>query len=136
MFFSPLTGAARLVGGALLNAVQQYTKSQYSHIVVLTDAATVNYVAEDSNIFKLVADNTGTRKLANPTEMVAGMTWQVWFWQDSTNGLEALTFGTWYDWGDLGIPDFTAQTANKKNIITCVALSATQIFAVATTGAA
>jgi hypothetical protein len=119
---------------AALGVSQQYTKNQHSHIVVLTDGANVAYLASDSNIYQLVATNLGTRQLDNPTGIVAGMTWQVWFQQDSTNGLEALTFGTFYDWGDEGAPDFTAQGVDIKNIITCVAFSTTQIAATSLKG--
>ena len=121
---------AEWVDRVRLDAIQQYTKNQHSHIVTLTDATTINYLASDSNIFKIVATNGGSpRTLANPTGVVAGMTWQVWFWQDPTDGLEPLLFGSNYDWGDEGAPDFSAQVADVKNIITCVALSATQIAA-------
>jgi len=116
--------------GAALDAVQEFTKSQRSHIVTLADAATVSFSAEDSNIYSLTATGAvgATRELENPGDLVAGMTWQVWFIQDGT-GSRALTFDTFYDWGDEGAPDFSAQDANNKNIITCVALSSTQIAA-------
>jgi hypothetical protein len=114
---------------------QQFTKNQYSHIVTLTDAAVSEYVASDSGIYQLTATGGvgATRELDNPTSLVAGMTWQVWFIQDGTGG-RGLTFDTFYDWGDEGAPDFTAQAASIKNIITCVAFSTTQIAATAIKG--
>lgn len=114
---------------AALDVSQQYTKNQYSAIATLTDGANVAYLASNSNIYRLTATNIGTRQLDNPTGIVAGMTWQVWFFQDPTNGLEAMTFDTYYDWGDEGAPDFTAQVVGIKNIITCVAFTTTQIGA-------
>ena len=121
---------------ATLDTPQQFTKSQRSAIVVLTDvpAGNVSYTATDSNIFNLVATSSGSRTLNAPIGMQPGMTWQVWFQQDAINGLEALLFAAFYDWGDEGAPDFSAQLANVKNIITCVALSGGQIAATALKG--
>lgn len=124
-----INGLQSAVGGippgvALLAAEQTFTASQRSHIVVLADAPVVLLDASLSNIYQLTA--AGNRQLDNPTNLSAGMTWQVWFIQDGAGG-RALTFDTFYDWGDEGAPDFSTQLPNIKNIITCVALSATQI---------
>lgn len=135
-----INGLHSAVGGippgvAQLAVSQQFTANQHSHIVTLTDALTTLIDATDSNIYSLTATGGvgATRQLDNPTLLVAGMTWQVWFIQDGTGG-RALTFDTFYDWGDEGAPDFTPQIANVKNVITCVALSPTQIAATALKG--
>lgn len=128
-------GKAAWTPVAQLGVAQAFSKNQRSEVVVLTDGATVNYTASDSNIYELVATNIGSRTLANPGGLVKGMTWQVWFVQDSTDGLEALLFDTFYDWGDDVTPDFTAQGVNVVNIITCIALSATKIRAITSFGA-
>ena len=121
-------------GGALLNAVQEFTKNQRSHVVPLTDGANVSYAAEDSNIFELQATDISTRQLNNPTLMVKGMEWQVWFHQSA--GGEGMTYGSWYDFQDEGAPDFTGQGANVTNIISCVAITSTQIFCTTLKGGA
>jgi hypothetical protein len=115
---------------ALLNEVQEFTKNQRSHILALVDGVSVPYSAEESNIFNLLATGAvgATRELENPQDLIPGMTWQVWFQQDGTGG-RGLTFDTWYDWGDEGAPDFTTQSANIFNIVTCVALTTTLIRA-------
>ena len=118
-----------------INASQQYTKNQHSLPVALIDAAVVLYTASDSNIFTLEATNAvgATREIDNPTGLVTGMTWQIWFSQDGAGG-RSLTFDTFYDWGDEGAPDFSAQVGNVTNILTFVALSTTQIAATALPG--
>ena len=118
-----------------LGTSQQYTKNQRGAIVALTDAATTLINADDGNVFELTATvGVGaTRQLDNPTNLVAGMSWMVIFNQDATGG-RALTFDTFYDFGDEGAPDFSAQTANISNIISCVALSTTQIACSVLTG--
>lgn len=127
-FINGLQSAIAPLGVALLAVAQQFTASQRSHIVVLTDALTTLINAENSNIYQLTATGAvgATRQLDNPTLLVAGMTWQVWFIQDGVGGRE-LTYDTFYDFGDEGVPTFAGQAANIKTIITCVALSTTQI---------
>jgi len=122
---------------AVLNETQEFTKNQRSHIVFLDDDdENVVYSAADSNIYSLLTEDTNgsTRQLDNPIDLVAGMTWQVWFIQDSVGG-KNLTFDTFYDWGDEGAPDFSAQGANVENIITCVAFTTTKIRATVLKGA-
>lgn len=104
--------------------------NQYSDVDDLTDAASVAYAASASNIFSLLATAGvgATRELANPTGLVVGMTWQVWFTHDVTGGRE-LTFGTNYDFGDEGAPSFAAQAGSITSIITCVAIGASTIAA-------
>lgn len=120
---------------AATDVEQSYTKSQRASVVALTDGANVAYDASASNIYELVATNIGTRQLDNPSNLAKGMTWQIWFIQDGTDGGEALTFDTFYDFGAEGTPDFTAQGVGVENIITCVALSTTKIRATTLLGA-
>lgn len=118
-----------------LGTSQQFTKNQRAAIVALTDAATTLINADDGNVFELTATGGvgGTRQLDNPTNLVAGMSFIVIFNQDGT-GSRALTFDTFYDFGDEGAPDFSAQAANISNVISCVALSTTQIACSTITG--
>jgi hypothetical protein len=120
---------------AALGVAQQFTKNQHSLPVALVDAATVLINAPDSNVFTLTATGGvgATRELDNPSGLVAGMTWTVHFIQDGTGG-RALTYDTFYDFGDEGLPDHTTDGANKYSIITCVAQSATKIAATALKG--
>lgn len=120
--------------GAALDVSQQFTKNQHSAVVVLSDGANVAYLASDSNLFELVATALGARQLDNPTGLVKGMTWEVWYTQ-SVGGSEALTFDTFYDWGAEGAPDFSAQTGSEVNIIACIAVSTTKIRATTLMGA-
>jgi len=114
----------------------EYTKNQRSAVSSLTDAANVSIEASASNIFELVATPGvgATRQLDNPTGLVKGMTFQVWFQQDGTGG-RALTFGGFYDFGDEGDPDFTGSGANEIDFIVCLVTSATTIAATVGSGA-
>jgi hypothetical protein len=120
---------------ARLSISQQFQGNQYSLPVALVDAAVVVNNCSASNILTLLATAGigATRELDNPTGLVVGMTWQVWFSQDAIGG-RALTFDTWYDWGDEGAPDYTTQGANITNIITCVAMGANQVAATSLPG--
>lgn len=120
---------------AVLDVAQTFTAQQKSAIEVLTDAANVSIDSSDSNLYELTATGGvgATRQLDNPTGIVAGQTWVVLFIQDGTGG-RALTYDTFYDFGDEGTPDHTTDTANKYSIITCIAKSATKIGATALKG--
>lgn len=118
-----------------LDEVQQYSKSHYSAITSLTDGSNVSIDAEASNIFELTATAGvgATRQLDNPSNLVAGMVFRVIFNQDGSGSRE-LTFDTQYDFGDAGAPSFSSQGADVSNVITCIALTNSQIAAVVSTG--
>jgi hypothetical protein len=111
-----------------LDAVQEFTASQRSHVVALTDLAVTLIDAAAGNVFELTATGGigATRQLDNPTNLAKGMTWIVIYNQDGT-GSRALTFDTFYDFGTEGAPDLSSDAANLTTIISCVALSTTQI---------
>lgn len=128
---------AKVTGKTLvaLEDSNSWGKNQFADPLALTDASAVAIVASDRQIFELLATSGigATRTLANPTGLSKGMTWQVWFIQDSIGG-RALLFNTYYGWGDEGVPDFTGQNANIVNIISCVAYSTIKIGCTVLTG--
>lgn len=117
---------------AATDVSQQYTKNQRSAVVALTYAANITINADASNIFEVTLTNT-TAQLDNPTGLVKGMAWSVIVHQDGSGG-RLLTYDTQYDWGVEGAPDFTGQAASKSNVLSFLAISATQIAATALLG--
>jgi len=114
---------------------QTFTKNQKTQIVVLTDAASVAWDAEVSNMYSVTATvGVGaTRQLANPTNLQPGMSFIFLFRQDATGGRQ-LTFDTYFDFGDEGTPDFTTDGANKESLISMVAVSTSHLLCSALKG--
>ena len=103
-------------------------KNAYSTPVVLTDGATVNVDALLSNKFTWTA--AGNRTLANATNVVAGMEWQILYRQDGTGG-RTVDYDTNYVGPDNVNPDTSCQpntTANAYTILSFQAISSTKIM--------
>lgn len=110
--------------GLVLNGFIQGTIRALTYVsggVTLIDA-------NDGALFELTLAGA-TTELDNPTNMSAGMEWTVIVHQDATGG-RALTFDTWYDFGAAGAPNLAALAANKTAMISCLAISETQILCV------
>ena len=83
----------------------------------LTDGATISWnVASGYNATLTLTGNTHT--LANPTNVIAGITYVVIINPSTFTG---FAFGTAYDFGGAGTP---ALTASKDNVISCLAKTA------------
>jgi hypothetical protein len=126
-FKTKITGATP----AAVDLSQQYSNNQRSAVVALTDAAHIATNVDLGNIFEVTLG--GNRTLDNPTGLVKGMSWVVMVHQDGTGG-RTLAFGSQYDWGDEGAPSFAGQAANRTNILSFFAISATQIAGTAMKG--
>jgi len=95
----------------------------------LTDAATVDYNASTHNIYELTATAGigATRLLANPSGLVKGLEWEVWFHQDAIGGRN-LTVDSYYRFENGGsMPSLAGQGGDVSTIIRCKALSTTRI---------
>jgi len=119
---------------AILDAIQAYTKQQYSEPLTLTDAANIAIAATARNAYTLLATGGvgATREIDNATGALAGMSWTLAFTNDT--GARDLTFGTNYSWGDETPPTFTAQAAGEITLLTFFVLSPTKIALTALTG--
>lgn len=108
-------------GGAVtvdlnLDHVNAFTKNQSATQFALTDAVSVQVDASQSSSFQLLLKSAvgGTRLLANPTNLTAGMLLAFEFVQPATGGPCALTYDTLYDFGPSGAPLLTT-TANARD---------------------
>lgn len=112
---------------ATLGHTQKYGKQQYSDIVTLTYGSSISIDASASNTFEVTLTSTsGT--LANPTNLAKGMSFTVIINQDATGG-RALGYGSFYDFGSEGGPSLVTQASGVSNLLSCFALSTTQIAA-------
>lgn len=112
---SPVTWTqmAASVTGALLNAINVFTKNQSVTPVPLTDAAGIAVDAFLSNNFKVTLG--GNRTLANPTNLTDGMVLNFVIKQDAA-GNRTLAYGSMYDFGASGVPVLSTG-ANKIDFI-------------------
>ena len=127
-FKTKITGAVP----AATDQSQQYTKNQRSAVVALTWGANIAINADLSNVYEVTLTGA-TAQLDDPSGLVKGMAWVVIVNQDATGG-RLLTFGGQYDWGDEGAPDFAGQAASKTNVLSFLAIGATQIACTAMKG--
>jgi hypothetical protein len=112
---------------ATLGHVQKFTKQQYSEVVTLTYGSNIAVDVSLSNVFEVTLTSTsGT--LANPTNIVKGMSFTVIINQDTTGG-RALGYGSFYDFGSEGGPSLVAQASGVQNILSCFVLNSTQVAA-------
>lgn len=101
--------------------------------VALTDAVTVTPDLAESNQFTWTA--AGSRTLANPSNIVAGMQWQIDFSQDGTGG-RTITWGTSYK-GPSGAAISGTQPfsgANQVTVFTFKAITTTNIVVIKSSG--
>lgn len=104
----------------------RFQVATYTTEVVLTDGATVTPDVALSNNFTWTIG--GNRTLANPSNVVQGMTWQVIVKQDGTGG-RTITWGANYVGGN-GVATSTIQPesgANRYTIFTFYALTTSKI---------
>jgi hypothetical protein len=115
-----------------LGTSQQFTKNQRGAVVTLTYASPIAIDASLGNNFEVTLTDT-TTELDNPTNLVKGMTWLVHVIQDGSGG-RALTFDTFYDWGDEGAPTISALGIGESAILSFYAMTTTKIAATAIMG--
>jgi hypothetical protein len=130
---TPGTGVATALAAALSAAADIQAGTSGSKLVVpsalagsgaiqtLTDGATVNWDMASGYNAKVTLG--GNRTLAAPTNVTAGLTYQIWVIQDAT-GSRTLTWNAAYKFGTAGTPTLTT-TANAIDLITCTAYAAT-----------
>lgn len=120
---SPTTGS--VVASLNLAHVNDFTSDQGSHLVALTDGASI---ATDAALGNTFADTlTGNHTLANPTNIKAGHTYQWLITQDAT-GSRTLTYGTDFTWLGGGTAPTLSTTPNATDVITCSATSTTVLL--------
>lgn len=127
-----IKSAINAVGiGAVTPAVStSFTAQQNFAIATLTDGATINWNLATQQVAKVIL--AGNRTLANPTNIVAGGTYQVYVYQDST-GARTLSYGAAWDWGLAGVP-ILSTGAGVCDIITASSPDGVTLMAVITKG--
>jgi len=110
-----------------LQKVNEWEAANWNDFTTLDGSgANTEMDAEDGNTYKLPLE-IATTQLDNPDNMVAGMRWDIVVVQD--NPARALTFDTYYKFGDAGAPNVSADlTADKRMMMYCLAFSTTEIF--------
>lgn len=128
--------AARLPADvAYLDANQAWTKAQAVTPVALSDASPIAVDASLGNVFTVtLAHTTGTRQLANPTNLKAGQTLTFIISQDTTGGA-ALTYGSYYKWPG-GTPPTVSSGVSAKSVVTCMADTTTTLMSTSMLGMA
>ena len=98
------------------NVVNAFTRQQYFTRVSLTDAASITWNLDtQQNAF---VEITANRALANPTNK-KNMGFYTLFVKQGAGAPNLLSYGTDYDWGDLG-PPVLSTGANKIDILTFI----------------
>ena len=127
------TAFVQAEGFAKTSVVQNFTAAQRAEITALTFAATMTPNFNDSNNFSVTL--TGTGRIANPTNQVAGQSGSIFITQDGT-GNRTLSWGdsggtsAWY-WAGGTAPTLSTG-ANVKDRIDYIVAANGVIHAVAT----
>lgn len=100
-------------GGALVTAINVWTKNQSVATVALTDGSSIATDASLSNNFKVTLG--GNRTLANPTNATEGM-WLHWAITQDGTGSRTLAYGTAFKW-PAGTPPVLSTVAGSKDTI-------------------
>ncbi len=114
-----------LAQAALLNVVQEWTRSQSFDATTLTDGANIAWDAQLNQVASVTL--AGNRTLDNPTNMKDGATYILIVKQDATGG-RTLSFGSAYKFPGGTAPTLTA-AANAVDILTFVS-DGTNMYAV------
>jgi hypothetical protein len=88
----------------------------------LTDGATISWDMASGYNAKVTLTASG-HTLAAPTNVTAGLTYQIWVIQDGT-GSRTMSWNAAYKFGTAGAPTLTT-TASAKDLITCTAYDTT-----------
>jgi hypothetical protein len=88
----------------------------------LTDGATISWDVASGYNAKVTLTASG-HTLAAPTNVIAGLTYQIWIIQDAT-GSRTMSWNAAYKFGTAGAPTLTT-TAAAKDLITCTAYDTT-----------
>ena len=127
------TAFVQAEGFAKTSTAQTYTAAQRAEITVLNFASTMTPDFADSNNFSVTL--TGTGRIANPTNQVAGQSGSIFITQDGT-GSRVLSWGdsggtsAWY-WAG-GIAPTLSTGANVKDRVDYIVAASGVIHAVAT----
>ena len=127
------TAFVQAEGFAKTSVAQTYTAAQRAEVTALTFAATMTPNFADSNNFSVTL--TGTGRIANPTNQVAGQSGSIFITQDGT-GNRTLSWGNsggvsnWY-WAGGTAPTLSTG-ANVKDRVDYIVASNGVIHAVAT----
>lgn len=127
------TAFVQAEGFAKTSVVQNFTAAQRAEVTAITFAATMTPNFNDSNNFSVTL--TGTGRIANPTNQVAGQSGSIFITQDGT-GSRVLSWGdsggtsAWY-WAGGTAPTLSTG-ANVKDRIDYIVAANGVIHAVAT----
>ena len=127
------TAFVQAEGFAKTSVVQNFTAAQRAEVTAITFAATMTPNFNDSNNFSVTL--TGTGRIANPTNQVAGQSGSIFITQDGT-GNRTLSWGdsggtsAWY-WAGGTAPTLSTG-ANVKDRIDYIVAANGVIHAVAT----
>lgn len=127
------TAYVQAEGFAKTSVAQTYTAAQRAEVTALTFAATMTPNFADSNNFSVTL--TGTGRIANPTNQVAGQSGSIFITQDGT-GSRTLSWGdsggtsAWY-WAGGTAPTLSTG-ANVKDRVDYIVAANGVIHAVAT----
>lgn len=118
----PITSTGTL--GINLGNANTWTASQNVASVALTDGSSIATNAALGNTFTVTLG--GNRTLANPSNLVAGGTYQWIVTQDSTGG-RTLSFGSDFTWPGSTAPALST-TPSASDLISCVASSTSNLL--------
>jgi len=91
------------------SASNTYSNQQYFAEATLTDGANISWNLNTAQEAKVTLD--GNRTLDNPTNQVAGAWYNLRVIQDAVTGSRTLSYGTAYNFGDLGAPTLSTATS-------------------------
>lgn len=114
MKYTDESGTDSGFGGVGLTNTSPWTKAQVVAAAALTDGATINTDAQESNSFTVTLG--GNRTLANPTNLVAGGTY-IWRVKQDGSGNRTLAYGNLFKWPGGTTPTLTT-TGNAVDLIT------------------
>lgn len=114
-------GTGAITNVAVTNAAQSFSAAQRGAISALTDGATITPDFAVANNFSVTL--SGSRTLANPTNLTAGQSGVIYVTQDGT-GSRTLAYGTAWDFAGGTVPSLST-AANAVDVIA---------YAVRTTG--
>lgn len=120
-----IPAGASISGFAALATAQTFTAQQRGTITALTDGTTITPDFSVANNFSVTL--SGSRTLANPTNLTAGASGCIWITQDGT-GSRTLAYGSYWDFTGGTAPTLTTTAAARDCLIYAVQ-STTQITA-------
>lgn len=88
---------------------------------------TPNFI--NGNLQKITMSNASIT-INNPTNVQDGATYTICFVQDATGGRTIATWGSNWNWGDAGAPDFSGGTASGDKFYVTIIVNGTELDAI------